>query len=282
MSDHRPRPLAADAALGSTAGARGLLLTVLGEFALPGEGWAWTSAVIEVLGRLGVAEKASRQALMRTAAAGWLAPEKAGRRTRWHLTGAARAMLTDGAERIYSFTGPARDWDGRWLLVAVPLPAAGRRARHAVQARLSWAGFGSLRPGLWVSTHPEREAEVAGVLRDAGLDGAHLFVGTRPGLGDVRAMVAAAWDLAAIEREYERFIAGFGGDEAGLPDGGALARQVELVHAWRRFPAIDPALPRELLPQRWSGLAAARLFADLHDRLAAAAQNDWKRLNADR
>jgi phenylacetic acid degradation operon negative regulatory protein len=264
-----------------TAGARGLLLTVLGEFVLPGDGWAWTSAVIEVLGRLEVAEKASRQALMRTAAAGWLTPEKAGRRTRWHLTGAARAMLTDGAERIYSFTGPARDWDGRWLLVSAALPAAGRRARHAVHARLRWAGFGSLGPGLWVSTHPEREAEVAGVLHDAGLDGAHLFVGTRPGLGDVRAMVAAAWDLAAIEREYGLFIAEFG-DEACRLDGEALARQVGLVHAWRRFPAIDPALPRELLPELWSGLAAARLFADLHDRLAPAAQNDWKRLNADR
>lgn len=261
MSDHPP--------------ARGLLLTVLGEFVLPGDGWAWTSAVIEVLGRLGVAEKASRQALMRTAAAGWLAPEKAGRRTRWHLTGAARAMLTDGAERIYSFTGPARDWDGRWLLVAAALPASGRRA--AVRARLSWAGFGSVGPGLWVSTHPERQAEVAGVLRDAGMAGAHLFVGTRPGLGDVRAMVAAAWDLAAIEREYERFIADFG-DRDG--DGDVLAGQVELVHAWRRFPAIDPALPRELLPARWSGLDAARLFARLHERRAPAAQNEWKRLNS--
>src|SRR4051812_42329596 len=51
--------------------ARGLLLTVLGELVLPAGGAVWTSAVIDVLGRLGVEEKAARQALMRTAGAGW-------------------------------------------------------------------------------------------------------------------------------------------------------------------------------------------------------------------
>jgi phenylacetic acid degradation operon negative regulatory protein len=47
--------------------ARGLLFTVLGEFVLPTGGSAWTSAFIEVFGRLGVEEKAIRQALARTA-----------------------------------------------------------------------------------------------------------------------------------------------------------------------------------------------------------------------
>jgi phenylacetic acid degradation operon negative regulatory protein len=255
--------------------ARGLLFTVLGEFVLPSGGTAWTSAVIAAFARLGVEEKATRQALMRTAAAGWLRAEKAGRRTRWHLTDAARQLLTDGAERIYSFTGPAENWDGRWLLVAARVPDGDRSARHAVRTRLSWAGFGSLGPGLWISTHPEREAEVAQVLREAGIADAHLFVATRLGLAATRDMVGTAWDLAVIEQEYERFIDEFSADS---PDD-VLARQVELVHAWRRFPSIDPALPRELLPARWSGLTAARLFADRHERWSADAQAEWKRLN---
>src|SRR4051812_35341946 len=85
--------------------ARGLLLTVLGEFVLPAGGVAWTSAFIDVLGRLGVEEKAVRQALMRTATGGWLAPERVGRRTRWQLTPAAERLLTEGTERIYGFAG---------------------------------------------------------------------------------------------------------------------------------------------------------------------------------
>jgi phenylacetic acid degradation operon negative regulatory protein len=256
--------------------ARGLLLTLLGEFVLPGDGTAWTSAVIAAFARLGIEEKATRQALMRTAAAGWLQAERVGRRTRWHLTGAAQVMLTDGAERIYSFTGQDRSWDGRWLLVAVPVPDSDRSVRHVLRSRLAWAGFGSLGPGLWISSHPEREAEATRVLQEAGVAGeAHLFVGTRPGLADVRAMISQAWDLGGIEQQYEQFIEEFGGRVRA----DALARQIELVHAWRRFPAIDPALPGELLPSRWSGLTAARLFAGLRQRWAPEAQLEWKRLS---
>jgi phenylacetic acid degradation operon negative regulatory protein len=256
--------------------ARGLLFTLLGEFVLTGDGTAWTSAVLAAFARLGIEEKATRQALMRTAAGGWLDAEKVGRRTRWRLTGSARRLLTDGAERIYSFTGPAQDWDGRWLLVYARVPESDRRARHVVRSRLSWAGFGSLGAGLWISPHPDREAEAAQVLREAGMAGdAHVFVATRSGLGDVRVMVAAAWDLAAIEELYEQFIAEF---RVAVPQD-VLARQVELVHAWRRFPSIDPVLPRELLPARWSGLEAARLFADRHQRWSADARREWKRLN---
>jgi phenylacetic acid degradation operon negative regulatory protein len=259
------------------ASARGLLFTLLGELVLPGDGTAWTSAVLAVFARLGVEEKATRQALMRTAAAGWLDAEKVGRRTRWRLTDSARRLLTDGAERIYSFAGPAPDWDGRWLLVVTRIPEANRRARHVVRTRLSWAGFGTLGAGLWISPHPDREQEARGVLRDAGVaPDAHVFLATRTELGDVGDMVTQAWDLTAVEDQYEKFI----GEFADREPQDVLARQLELVHAWRRFPLVDPALPRELLPARWSGLAAARLFADLHEHWSGRARREWTNLNA--
>jgi phenylacetic acid degradation operon negative regulatory protein len=256
--------------------ARGLLFTLLGEFVLPGDGTAWTSAVLASFARLGIEEKTTRQALMRTAASGWLDPEKVGRRTRWRLTASAQKMLTEGADRIYSFTGPGESWDGRWLLVYARIPERDRRARHVVQSRLTWAGFGSLGAGLWISPHPDREAEAIGVLREAGVAAdAHVFVARRSGLADVQVMVAAAWDLGAIEDRYEEFIEEF----RGTAPTDVLARQVEIVHAWRRFPSIDPVLPRELLPARWSGLKAARLFADRHQRWSGDAKQEWKRLN---
>jgi phenylacetic acid degradation operon negative regulatory protein len=256
--------------------ARGLLLTLLGEFVLPTGGTAWTSAVLAAFARLGIEEKTTRQALMRTAGSGWLDAEKVGRRTRWRLTASAQKMLTEGAERIYSFTGPAESWDGRWLLVYARIPDSDRRARHVVRSRLSWAGFGSLGAGVWISPHPDREDEAIGVLREAGVSAdAHVFVARRSGLADVRVMVATAWDLGAIEEQYEEFIEEF---RATVP-ADILAPQVELVHAWRRFLSVDPVLPRELLPARWSGLEAARLFADRHQRWSGRAMEEWKRLN---
>ena len=274
MPTERPPALSRRHAAGAPS-ARALLLTLLGEFVLPCGGVAWTSAVIAAFARLGIAEKATRQALMRTAVDGWLSAEKAGRLTQWHVTGAGRRLLTEGAERIYSFTSAAENWDQRWLLVAARIPDGDRSTRHAVRTRLSWAGLGWLGPGLWISAHPEREAEVARVLSEAGVAGAHLFTATRSGLAGAADMVRSAWDLDAIERQYERFIAEF----SGAGPGDELARQVELVHAWRRFPAIDPALPRELLPADWRGLEAARLFGCLHERWSEAAQAEWKRLN---
>src|SRR6202522_876460 len=82
--------------------ARGLLFTVLGEFVLPAGGSAWTSAFIAVFARLGVEEKAARQALARTAADGWIEPARSGRRTQWQLTSEGTRLLTEGTERIYA------------------------------------------------------------------------------------------------------------------------------------------------------------------------------------
>jgi phenylacetic acid degradation operon negative regulatory protein len=78
-----------------------------------------------------------------------------------------------------------------------------------------------------------------------------------------------------VETAYEQFIDDF---RVSSP-ADVLARQVELVHAWRRFPSIDPVLPRELLPARWSGRKAATLFADRHQRWSVAAGLEWQRLN---
>jgi phenylacetic acid degradation operon negative regulatory protein len=159
----------------------------------------------------------------------------------------------------------------------VRIPETDRRARHVVRTRLAWAGFGSLGPGLWISPHVAREQEAIRVLREACVaEDAHVFVAKRAGLSDTREMVAAAWDLPGIEAEYEQFVAEF--RVPGIPSD-VLLRQLELVHAWRRFPALDPALPRELLPPRWTGTRAAELFFDRHERWADDARREWKRLN---
>jgi phenylacetic acid degradation operon negative regulatory protein len=254
--------------------ARGLLLTVLGELVLPAGGVAWTSAVIDVLGRLGVEEKATRQALMRTAGAGWLVTERVGRRTRWRLTPAAERLLTEGTERIYGFRAALPGWDGRWLLVLARAPETGRAARHHLRTRLTWAGLGSPAPGVWISPHAERVGEVESALAGAGvLAGAQVFVASHAGRGDLAAMVRQAWDLAAIDAGYREFLAEFaaGGGEP-------LARLVALVHAWRRFPALDPELPTALLPPSWSGTQAAALFRRRHAAWSAAATTDWSDL----
>ncbi len=254
--------------------ARGLLLTVLGEFVLPAGGAALTSAFIDALGRLGVEEKAARQALMRTAADGLLTTHRQGRRTLWRLTTTAEQFLTDGAERIYGFQATQPEWDGRWLIVMARVPESERAARHLLRTRLSWAGFGSPAPGVWISTHVDRAKEAEHVLDEAGVRDAQIFLAEHHAGGDLTTMVREAWDVDAVEEAYEEFIAEFGRSRAGDP----LVRTVQLVHAWRRFPRTDPALPAQLLPPRWSGVRAAKVFARRRADWHRAAQAEWRRL----
>lgn len=261
-------------ALGADS-ARGMLLTVMGEFLLPSGGVAWTSVFLDVLGRFDIEAGTVRQSLARTAEAGWLAPERVGRRTRWRVTSSGEQLLVEGTKRIYEFAGPPAAWDDRWLLVLASVPESDRSGRHLLRTRLSWAGLGSPVAGVWVGTHLERLADVEEALTLAGMtETAQVFVAEH--LDDIRvqAMVAAAWDLEAIEEEYEQFIADFSSRKADDP----LVRVLELVHAWRRFPWRDPALPRTLLPRKWKGADAAALFHDRHDRWSEAARHEWDRV----
>jgi phenylacetic acid degradation operon negative regulatory protein len=270
-----PGPILSRRHAAGAVSARGLLFTVLGEFVLPTGGSAWTSAFIETFSRLDVEEKAIRQALARTAADGWIRPERHGRRTRWWLTPDGDRLLTEGTERIYAFAGSQRTWDGSWLLVLARVPENDRPARHVLRTRLSWAGLGSPAPGVWITTHTERREEVEQVLRQAGVFDAQLFVAEHRGGGELSALVGQAWDLPAIEQRYEEFLAEFASPATRDP----LIRLIELVHAWRRFPSVDPGLPAELLPGGWSGARAARLFAARHAKWSADAVMEWIRLN---
>ncbi len=251
--------------------ARSLLLTVLGEFALPGGEPVWTAAFLRGLGLLGVEEKAIRQALARTAADGWLEPERHGRRTAWRLTPAGERLLSEGAERIFGFGRPVTGWDGHWLIVLASVPETDRALRHRLRTELAWNGLGNLAPGVWVSPHPEREAAVREVLTETST----VFTGRLGDLEEARRVARQAWDLQKVEAAYAGFLA-MAAELDPADDAGAFAACTRLVQEWRRLPFLDPALPPELLPPGWRGAEAFTLFHERHDTWRPAAGRFWK------
>lgn len=72
-------------------------------------------------------------------------------------------------------------------------------------------------------------------------------------------LAARAWDLDALGQAYGAFVAG---QEQLRPvdDESSFLATINLVHQWRRFPSVDPVLPRELRPSGWIGHRAAELF----------------------
>ena len=95
-----------------------------------------------------------------------------------------------------------------------------------------------------------------------------IFLAEHAGLGQLEAMVRQAWDLDGLADAYEEFIADFLSPSGPDP----VTRMIELVHAWRRFPWIDPGLPAQVLPVRWSGVKAAQLFRRRHARWSGPAR----------
>ncbi|MFC4000513.1 PaaX family transcriptional regulator C-terminal domain-containing protein [Prauserella oleivorans] len=260
--------------------ARSVLMTLLGEFVLPRDRPVWTSVLVDALGMFDVEEKSARQALARTAAEGWIASERVGRRVRWSLTEPGRVLLSEGARRIYDFGSASRSWDGRWLVVLVSVPEARRDLRHQLRTKLTWAGFGSPAPGVWVTPHPSREEEALGILSGLGLHDAISFVGPYGAIGDESSMVATAWDLRGLVTRYQEFVEVFG-SLAPKDDDAVLDAQTRLVHEWRRFPFLDPQLPSVLLPENWSGAQAADLFHRRHAEWNPVAQRRWDERVAD-
>jgi phenylacetic acid degradation operon negative regulatory protein len=265
----------------SGGSARSLLTTLLGEFVMPMDRPVWTSTLVDALALFEVEEKAARQALARTAAEGWLASDRVGRRVRWTLTEAARRLLAEGASRIYGFGSDSREWDGRWLVVLVSVPETQRDLRHKLRTRLSWAGFGSPSAGVWVTPHLSAEADAKLILDELDLSTqAMSYLANYGALGSERAMVERAWNLAEVGALYQDFVDEFTDLRPSTPDT-VLRAQTLLVHEWRRFPFLDPQLPTELLPPRWSGTTATALFNDLHIRWRGPAQERWSELAAD-
>ncbi len=262
-----------------SASARSLLLTVLGEFVHPRSEAVWTATLLDALALLGVEEKSARQALTRASSEELLSSSRHGRRVLWELTPAGAQLLEEGTRRIYGFMRERVPWDGRWLVLSVPIPETQRRLRHRLRSRLTWLGLGSPTPGLWITPDDAKAAAVHAAVRDLGLEGlAFAWVGPASGIGDEARLLGDAWDLADVEDRYLAFLDAF---ETRATQGPreAFVAQVTMVHEWRRFPFLDPDLPGELLDHDWPGPRAAAVFHDRHTHWHEQAQAEWERLD---
>jgi phenylacetic acid degradation operon negative regulatory protein len=258
--------------------ARSVLLTVLGEYALPTRDAIWQETLVRSLEALEHKPQSARQALARSVAGGWLTRERHGRRARLSLTTATAEILSTGAARIYSF-GDDWNWDGKWLLVVLRVPEHRRDLRNRMRTRLEWAGFGSIGGGLWITPHADREGEIR-VPRDS--DGAVellTFDARLAGFGDPRVVVSGAWDLEDVAAEYESFVREFGRLRPRTPEA-VFRAQTMLVHEWRKFPFLDPDLPVDLLPSNWPRQRAREVFRERHDAWTRLAQDYFRSIDA--
>ena len=275
MTEERNAQPSGDRHLAQARGpsARAYLLFVLGEYILDEDSaGAWTQTLLDALGLLGFEETAARQAIARSAAAGWLISRRSGRRARWLLTPPGREYIASAKERTLA-PGPEIDWTGDWLLVLTSLPENNRALRHRLRTALGWAGFGSPAPDVWISPHPSHAKEAREVIRSLGADvQATILHAQLDDPGERHRLVAQAWDVGDLDIRYRAFMAELAAVQPGSA-ADAFAARLHMLYQWRRLLLADPGLPPMLLPQDWSGEQARRLMVDRYVT--------WRRLAAE-
>ena len=206
---------------------------------------------------------------------GLIVSEKHGRAVRWHITDAAKAEIAEVTERARSLINPPERWDGRCLILSVTIPQQLRTVRKRLYRSLYWQGFGNPAPGLWASPHTDRVDELRKAIHDLGLeDHTITFIGNtlKVGLSDAE-IVARAWDLEHMAARYEKLIETYKHVEP-QPGDDLLLTHLSLLNEYREFPAMDPQLPEDLLPN-WVGRQATALFVSLNEKWSASARERW-------
>jgi len=256
-----------------------LLLTFFGGYLLGRGVHVATSAVIDVLDRVGVSEHATRSTLSRMARRDLLRRVRRGRQVYLGLTARSREILRDGEARVWHTGAVNEHWDGTWTLLGFSLPESWQRQRHELRSRLLWAGFGPLQGGLWISPSPVDVTAVVGDLQAGGLLRAFEARALPP--TDVDGLLRDAWDLPAIAARYLGFVQRWRDPAArpALPD--RLAQQLALQTDWLQVVRRDPRLPVQHLPEGWPAERAQDLFYALNGEYDDGARAVAARLDVD-
>lgn len=259
----------------STLRSKQMIFTLYGDYIRHVGGSIWVGSLIKLLARFQMSEQSVRSTILRMSRGGWLQVERVNNKSYYSLTAEGWRLLDEGAARIFHFQSPRDKWDGKWRLVAYSIPETQRDKRERLRRELGYLGFGPLTSALWISPHDLR-AEVERLAESLGLkECLEFYTASHDGFSNRAALVARCWDLPSLNAQYAGFITKYQplyeecrANRAHIESSECFVRRFMLIHEYRRFPFIDPALPRELLPNDWHGERAAQLFHDYHELLA--------------
>jgi phenylacetic acid degradation operon negative regulatory protein len=233
-----------------------------------------SGALVRLAGEFGVTAVGARAALSRLARRGLLAYSKVGRNTYYGLTKRTAEALEASRHRVLSFGERPPPWDGYWTVAAFSLPEERRDLRHSLRAQLRWLGFAPLFDGMWVSPRTPA-AETWQVLKDLEISSATVLRAREFGRPGGRALIDA-FDLSSLRELYGSLIDQYEPLVQRIAQGQVSAREAlvartAVMGTWRSFPALDPDLPDELLPEDWPRRAARQVFTEVYNGLGPLA-----------
>ena len=158
----------------------------------------------------------------------------------------------------------------------ISIPGEQRTVRKRLYGALRWAGLGNPTPGIWLTPHVDRGAEVDRVIGQVDLRASTLsFVGQPTTIGlSVAEIIERSWDLETVAATYTDLLDRFSRLDPA-PGDEVLLAHLELTSALRHFPFIDPQLPEALTPDG-SRPEATRRLRELDARWSVGARARWR------
>jgi phenylacetic acid degradation operon negative regulatory protein len=246
-----------------------VVFTLLAEHLLERELGLFSGSFIEVLGRIGIGEHATRSTLARMTRRGLLLAQRKARKSYFRLTPRCTAILEDGRHRIWHMGAVNTSEVAHWTLLTFSLPEAWRQKRDDLRARLTWSGFGPLQNGAWLAP---AEIDVRPMIAELKLgDHVRAFHVQPAPPTDAAAVVRETFDLTSLAERYRAFSRAWEQPEKRLRDD-PLVLTLRLSTEWLSIIRDDPRVPVKLLPKDWPAIGAQQLFRALHGATLPAAQ----------
>lgn len=250
---------------------RNLIATIYGDMLVPHGGNVWLGSLVEMTGLFGIAEYLSRTTALRLVKEGLLHSTRVGKLSYYSPTQEHMQGTISYYRRTYD--APERDWPGIWRLVLTGAAGLDAKAYTALRRDLLWLGVGQLAPHVFI-TAAANLSSLEQMFKDGGLVGRIQIMEGRAVLPDnpdlMRAIVADAWNIGAVEEHYQAFLSGFRPIWLQIDKGEPLEPEIAfmiralLIMEYRRIALRDPRLPREYLPPAWAGEMAFALCRNIY------------------
>ncbi|WP_059104412.1 phenylacetic acid degradation operon negative regulatory protein PaaX [Shouchella shacheensis] len=260
------------------ANTQSMIFTIYGDYIRHYGNKIWIGSLIRLLKEFGHNEQGVRVAVSRMVKQGWLQSERQGTKSYYFLTPQGVERIDEAAKRIFKFE--QHEWDGKWRILMYKIPEDQRQIRDGLRKELLWSGFGSFSNSCWISPN-NLEKELETLIKKYGIhDYVDFFEAIYKSPKENHTLVEKSWPLEEIEEKYESFISTYSRQfivhqsviaRGEMTDAECFVERTKLVHEYRKFLFVDPGLPRELLPSKWSGSHAMLLFSQYYKLLAEPA-----------
>ena len=150
-----------------------------------------------------------------------------------------------------------KKWDRKWRLVLFDIQETSRGVRDQLRKKLKELDFAQFQQSVYITPHDLAE-DMRDFLESHKLtDNVYIVVTKELLAGEEKALADKLWKLEKINEQYEKILEFWKEKKEELSEN-KLTREIK--SRYLEIIAIDPCLPRELLPSDWSRLKVEALI----------------------